>query len=89
MGDTGHHDSFEVRKNGVHRFRRFGRAWRNGIESSSGHCLSPDGTILYKESGSLDILKARRIILSSFPDDDYVGQQAYWKTALALEAPGK
>jgi len=34
-------------------------------------------------------LKARRIILASFPDDDYVGQQAYWKTALALEAPGK
>ena len=46
-------------------------------------------SILYKESGSLDILKARRIILASFPDDDYVGQQAYWKNALALEAPGQ
>ena len=51
--------------------------------------IGPDGKVLYKESGSLDILKARRAILASLPDDDYVGQNAYWKTALALEAPGK
>jgi hypothetical protein len=42
--------------------------------------IGPDGKVLYKASGRLDILKARRIILASFPDDDYVGQQAYWAT---------
>ena len=25
-----------------------------------------------------DIFKIRRLILASFPDDDYVGQNAYW-----------
>jgi len=67
--------------------KAFDPDWSGGVPYSV--VIGPDGTILYKESGSLDILKARRIILASFPDDDYVGQQAYWKTALALEAPGK
>ena len=34
--------------------------------------------MLYKGAGPLDILKARRTLLASFPDDDYVGQNAYW-----------
>jgi len=67
--------------------KAFDPDWSGGVPYSV--VIGPDGTILYKESGSLDMLKARRIILASFPDDDYVGQQAYWKTALALEAPGK
>jgi len=37
-----------------------------------------DGKVLYTVKGPLDILKTRRIILASFPDDDYVGQNAYW-----------
>lgn len=40
--------------------------------------LGPDGRIVYQEQGALDVLKARRAILASFPDDDYVGQNAYW-----------
>ena len=40
--------------------------------------IGPDGNVLYKEKGSLDILKVRRLILASFPDDDFVGQNAYW-----------
>ena len=36
------------------------------------------GKILYRGTGRLDILKTRRLILGSFPDDDYVGQNAYW-----------
>jgi peroxiredoxin len=40
--------------------------------------IAPDGKVLYKEQGSLDILKMRRIALASFVDDDYVGQNAYW-----------
>jgi peroxiredoxin len=40
--------------------------------------VAPDGQVLYKEQGSLDIQKVRRLILASFPDDDFVGQHAYW-----------
>jgi hypothetical protein len=67
--------------------KAFDPDWSGGVPYSV--VIGPDGTILYKESGSLDILKARRILLASFPDDNYVGQQVYWKSALALEAPGK
>lgn len=42
--------------------------------------IGPDGTVLYKEQGSLDNLQLRRLILASFPDDDYVGQNAYWNS---------
>jgi peroxiredoxin len=45
--------------------------------------IGPDGKVLYKENGRIDILKARRAILASFPDDDYVGQNAYWNSALS------
>jgi peroxiredoxin len=40
--------------------------------------IAPDGRVLYKNNGRLDILKTRRLILASLPDDDYVGQNAYW-----------
>jgi hypothetical protein len=36
--------------------------------------------VLYKGNGRLDILKTRRLILGSLPDDDYVGQNAYWNS---------
>ena len=42
--------------------------------------IAPGGQVLYKENGRVDLLKARRLILASFPDDDYVGQNAYWST---------
>ena len=50
--------------------------WNGGVPHSV--VIGPDGTVLYKSSGRIDILKARRTILASFPDDDYVGQNAYW-----------
>ncbi len=40
--------------------------------------IAPDGRVLYKNNGRLDILKTRRLILASLPDDDYVDQNAYW-----------
>ena len=42
--------------------------------------IAPDGRVLYKGKGKLDILKTRRLILASFPDDDYIGQNAYWSS---------
>jgi peroxiredoxin len=59
--------------------KAFDPEWSGGVPYSV--VIGPDGAILYKETGSLDILKARRRILASFPDDDYVGQNAYWKSA--------
>jgi peroxiredoxin len=40
--------------------------------------IAPDGKVLFKHQGVLDFLKVRRLILASFPDDDYIGQNAYW-----------
>jgi thiol-disulfide isomerase/thioredoxin len=40
--------------------------------------LSPEGKILYRELGEVDILKLRRIILGNLPDPDYLGHRAYW-----------
>ncbi len=58
--------------------KEFDAEWSGGVPYSM--VIGPDGQVLYKENGALDILKARRLILASFPDDDYVGQHAYWST---------
>jgi thiol-disulfide isomerase/thioredoxin len=50
--------------------------WNGGVPYSM--IIGPDGKVLYKGNGRIDILQARRTILASFPDDDYVGQNAYW-----------
>jgi thiol-disulfide isomerase/thioredoxin len=45
--------------------------------------IRPDGTIAYKvQSTSVDPLRLKRLIIASLADDDYIGHQAYWKTAL-------
>jgi thiol-disulfide isomerase/thioredoxin len=52
--------------------------WNGGVPYSV--VIAPGGKVLYKGNGALDILKTRRLILASFPDDDYVGQNAYWNS---------
>jgi thiol-disulfide isomerase/thioredoxin len=42
--------------------------------------LGPDGKVLWKYQGDVDILPLRRKILAALPDDDYVGQKAYWSS---------
>jgi hypothetical protein len=56
----------------------FDPGWSGGVPYSV--VIAPGGQVLYKESGSLDVLKARRAILASLPDDDYKGQNAYWNS---------
>ena len=56
--------------------KAFDRDWDGAVPYSA--VIAPDGKVLYTVKGPLDILKTRRIILASFPDDDYVGQNAYW-----------
>jgi thiol-disulfide isomerase/thioredoxin len=52
--------------------------WSGGVPYSV--IVAPDGKVLHRSNGRLDILRARRTILASFPDDDYVGQNAYWNS---------
>jgi thiol-disulfide isomerase/thioredoxin len=54
----------------------FAPDWQGGVPYSM--VIGPDGKVLYQTNGRIDILHARRTILASFPDDDYVGQNAYW-----------
>jgi peroxiredoxin len=58
--------------------RGFDPDWGGGVPYSM--VIAPGGQVLYKENGRVDLLKARRLILASFPDDDYVGQNAYWNS---------
>jgi hypothetical protein len=41
--------------------------------------IDPDGKILYKRIGSIDMLELRRTILANMPSD-YIGFNEYWKT---------
>jgi peroxiredoxin len=52
--------------------------WNGSVPYSM--VVAPGGKVLFKGDGALDMLKARRLILASFPDDDYVGQNAYWNS---------
>ena len=45
--------------------------------------IRPDGTIAYKvQKTNVDSLRLKRLILANLADDDYIGHQAYWKTAV-------
>ncbi len=44
--------------------------------------IRPDGTIAYKaQRTNVDALQLKRLIIANLADDDYIGHQAYWKTA--------
>jgi len=52
--------------------------WNGGVPYSM--VIAPGGKVLYRGTGRVNILETRRLILKSFPDDDYVGQNAYWNS---------
>jgi peroxiredoxin len=56
----------------------FDPGWSGGVPYSV--VIAPGGQVLYKENGAIDVLKVRRAILGSLPDDDYKGQNAYWNS---------
>lgn len=60
------------------QMKAFDPEWDGSVPYSM--LIAPDGRVLYKGNGRLDILKIRRLILASLPDDDYVGQNAYWNS---------
>jgi peroxiredoxin len=43
--------------------------------------IRPNGEVAYKRQSTIDSLELKRLIVANLPDDDYIGHQAYWKTA--------
>ena len=54
----------------------FDPKWEAGVPYTV--LLAPDGKVLYEEQGEVDIMKLRRVILGSLPDQSYIGHRAYW-----------
>ena len=44
--------------------------------------IRPDGEVVYKIQGTVDALQLKRLIIANLADDDYIGHQAYWKSAV-------
>jgi len=60
----------------------WGAKWKIGTPFTM--VIGTDGKVLYQREGKIDILDVRRTILAAMPDTkSYIGQQAYWKTAVA------
>ena len=57
---------------------QFDPSWEGGVPNTV--VIAPGGKVISRTNGQVDILKIRRQILASFPDDDYVGQNAYWNS---------
>jgi len=56
----------------------FDPAWDGAVPHTV--LIGIDGKIIYQTQGDIDPLKVRRLILAHLPDDDYIGQQAYWNS---------
>jgi thiol-disulfide isomerase/thioredoxin len=44
--------------------------------------IRPDGEVVYKRQGTVDLLQLKRLIIANLADDDYHGHQAYWKSVV-------
>ena len=52
--------------------------WQAGVPYTL--VLAPDGTVIFRREGEVDILKLRRAILANLPDIGmFAGNQAYWR----------
>lgn len=60
--------------------KAFDPQWESGVPYTA--VIAPDGKVLYKETGEVNILKMRRIILANLPDENYKGHREYWATSL-------
>ena len=54
----------------------FDPKWESGVPYTV--LLAPDGTVLYQQTGDLDVLALRRVILANLDDASYLGHRAYW-----------
>jgi len=58
----------------------FDPTWKSAVPYTM--LIGTDGSVLYKEQGSIDALELRRLIIANLPDDDYIGHQAYWRNGV-------
>jgi peroxiredoxin len=56
----------------------FDPKWESGVPYTV--LLAPDGTVLYQQTGDLDVLALRRVILANLDDASYIGHRAVWAT---------
>jgi peroxiredoxin len=54
----------------------FDPQWKAGVPYTV--LIAPDGKIVYRKQGEVDLLDLRKAILANLPDSDYVGHRAYW-----------
>jgi peroxiredoxin len=59
----------------------WGSRWKLGTPFTM--VIGPEGNVLYQKEGKIDLLDVRRTILANMPDTrSYIGQQAYWQSAV-------
>lgn len=54
----------------------FDPKWESGVPFTL--VLAPDGKVIYREEGEVNLLALRRAILAHLPDQGWVGNSAYW-----------
>jgi thiol-disulfide isomerase/thioredoxin len=54
----------------------FDPKWESGVPFTI--LLAPDGKVIYRHEGEVNLLELRRIILANLPDGGYPGNSAYW-----------
>jgi hypothetical protein len=57
----------------------FGAGWTGGAPFTA--LIGMTGEVLYKTQGQMDALAVKRAILKNLPDDNYIGQHAYWNSS--------
>lgn len=56
----------------------FDPKWESGVPYTV--LLALDGTVLFQQTGDLDVLALRRVILANLDDASYIGHRAVWAT---------
>ncbi len=54
----------------------FDPKWESGVPYTV--VIAPDGKVIQRQEGEVNILSLRRAILANLPDGSYVGNAAYW-----------
>jgi thiol-disulfide isomerase/thioredoxin len=54
----------------------FDPKWESGVPFTV--LIAPDGKVIYRREGEVNLLELRRIILANLPDGGFPGNSAYW-----------
>jgi thiol-disulfide isomerase/thioredoxin len=56
----------------------FGSPWNGAVPYTI--LIGMNGEVLFKSQGAINAVEVRRAILRNLPDDDHIGQRAYWNS---------